>query len=313
MNFVHVPVMLVEAVTGLNIKRNGVYVDCTLGGAGHSEAILKQIGPHGRLIAFDQDPAAIAHAREKLASYRGRVDLVRANFKDLAVKLSQLNIKSVDGVLFDLGASSQQFDDPARGFSYMNNAPLDMRMNPEQETTARDIVNKLTVKELARIIKEYGEERWASRIAEFIHMERSHQAIETTGQLVEVIKKAIPARARRSGPHPAKRTFQALRMAVNGELEVLAGAVRSAVQVLGNGGRICVISFHSLEDRIIKDLFRELAAPCSCPKEFPVCVCGKKKVLNIITIKPMVPGPDELESNPRSRSARLRIAEKVLN
>jgi len=313
MHFDHVPVMLVEAITGLNLKRNGVYVDCTLGGAGHSEAILEQIGPRGRLVAFDQDPEAIAFARKKLAPYQGRVELVRANFKDLAVVLSQLNINFVDGVLFDLGASSYQFDNPARGFSYLNDAPLDMRMDPAQAVTARELVNKLPVKELARIIRDYGEERWASRIADFIHQERSHQTIETTGQLAEVIKKAIPARARRSGPHPAKRTFQALRIAVNGELEVLAGAVRSAVQVLGSGGRICVISFHSLEDRIIKELFRELASPCSCPKEFPVCACGKKKVLKIITTKPLVPGPAELKLNPRSRSAKLRIAEKLSN
>ncbi|OPY64014.1 MAG: Ribosomal RNA small subunit methyltransferase H [Pelotomaculum sp. PtaU1.Bin065] len=313
MNFAHVPVMLVEAVTGLSIKQNGIYVDCTLGGAGHSESILEQNGPRGRLIAFDQDPEAIAYARVKLAPYHGRVEFVQANFKELAVKLNQLNIDCVDGVLFDLGASSHQFDDPARGFSYLNNAPLDMRMNPEQEITARTLVNELSVKELAWLIKEYGEERWASRIAEFIQVERSRRPLETTGQLVEVIKKAIPARARRSGPHPAKRTFQALRIAVNNELEVLTEAVCSAIHVLGNEGRICVISFHSLEDRIIKDLFREHASPCSCPKELPVCVCGKKKVLNIITAKPLVPGPAELEFNPRSRSARLRIAEKVLN
>jgi len=313
MDFVHVPVMLAEVITGLNLKRNGIYVDCTLGGAGHSEAILEQIGPRGRLVAFDQDPEAIAFARKKLALYQDRVELVRANFKDLAVVLSRLNINHVDGVLFDLGASSYQFENPARGFSYLNDAPLDMRMDPAQAVTAREIVNKLPVKELARIIRDYGEERWASRIADFIHADRSHRVIETTGQLVEVIKRAIPARARRSGPHPAKRTFQALRIAVNGELEVLAGAVRSAVQVLSSGGRICVISFHSLEDRIIKDLFKELASPCTCPKEFPVCVCGKKKVLKIITPKPLTPGSAELKFNPRSRSARLRIAEKLSN
>lgn len=311
MDFVHVPVMLAEVVTGLKIKQNGVYVDCTLGGAGHSQAILELIGPGGKLVAFDQDPAAIAYAKEKLAPYLNRVELVQANFKDLAVKLAQLHINSVDGVLFDLGASSQQFDEPSRGFSYMHDAPLDMRMNPGQAVTAKELVNRLSVKELAGIIKDYGEERWASRIAEFIHAERSRQEIETTGKLVEVIKKAIPAGARRDGPHPAKRTFQALRIAVNDELAVLAAAVRSAAQVLAGGGRICVISFHSLEDRIIKNTFRELAAPCSCPKEFPVCVCGKEKVLHIITAKPLAPGTAEVHFNPRSRSARLRIAEKA--
>jgi len=311
MDFVHVPVMLDEVLAGLNLKPGGVYVDCTLGGAGHSEAILKRTGPDGRLIAIDQDPEAIAFAQKRLAPYRGRVELVQVNFTKLTEVLNQLNIKFVDGVLFDLGVSSYQLDNPVRGFSYLHDAPLDMRMDPGKKVTAGELVNKLPVKELARIIRNYGEERWASRIADFIGMEREHRAIETTGQLVEVIKKAVPARARRGGPHPAKRTFQALRIAVNGELEILAGAVRSAVQALRSGGRICVITFHSLEDRIIKDLFRELALPCLCPKDFPVCTCGRGKVLRIITAKPLVASASELEHNPRSRSAKLRIAEKI--
>lgn len=311
MNFVHVPVMLEETVTGLNLKPNGVYVDCTLGGAGHSEAILKKTGPRGRLIALDRDPEAIACAREKLAPYRERTELVQANFKDLADVLSRLGCGEVDGVLFDLGVSSYQFDNPARGFSYQYDAPLDMRMDPAQELTAAEIVNNWPVSELAKIIKNYGEEHWAARIADFIQTARSGQTIKTTGQLADIIKRAIPARARRSGPHPARRTFQALRIAVNGELEVLAGAVRAAVQVLSAGGRICVISFHSLEDRIVKEIFREFASPCVCPKDFPVCACGRKQVLRIITPKPLTPGPVELTRNPRSRSARLRIAEKL--
>ncbi|OPY57716.1 MAG: Ribosomal RNA small subunit methyltransferase H [Pelotomaculum sp. PtaU1.Bin035] len=311
MDFIHVPVMPVEVLAGLNLKQGGIYVDCTLGGAGHSEAILKQTNPDGRLVALDQDPEAIAFARRRLAPYQGRVDLVQANFTKLTKVLSHLNIKLVDGILFDLGVSSYQLDNPVRGFSYLRDAPLDMRMDPGQKVTAGELVNKLPVKELARIIRNFGEEGWATRIADFIRVEREHKAIETTGQLVEVIKKAIPARARRDGPHPARRTFQALRIAVNRELEILDEAVRSAVRVLKSGGRICVITFHSLEDRIIKDLFRELESPCSCPKEFPVCACGRKKELKIITSKPLAANAGELIRNPRSRSAKLRIAEKL--
>lgn len=309
--FEHRSVLLPEVITGLQLKKDGIYVDCTLGGAGHSTAILEQIGPRGRLIAFDQDPDAITCARERLAPYSENVALVWANFKDLALELRRLEIDAVDGILFDLGASSPQFDNPARGFSYLHDAPLDMRMNPEQMVTAKKLVNELTIEGLSELIKKYGEERWATRIAQFVHQERSREPIETTGRLVEVIKKAIPAQARRKGPHPAKRTFQALRIAVNGELEILNEALRSAVQLLSPGGRICVISFHSLEDRIVKGLFRELAKPCSCPKDFPVCICGCQKLLRVITAKPLTPGPDELRMNPRSRSAKLRIAEKV--
>jgi len=311
MDFVHVPVMLDEVLAGLNLRPGGIYVDCTLGGAGHSEAILRRTSPDGRLVALDQDPEAIAFAQRRLAPYRDRVELVQVNFVKLTEVLNQLNIKFVDGILFDLGVSSYQLDNPVRGFSYLHDAPLDMRMDPGKKITAGELVNKLPVKELARIIRNYGEERWASRIAEFIGVERERRTIETTGQLVEIIKRAVPARARRDGPHPARRTFQALRIAVNDELEILAGAIRSAVHALRSGGRICVITFHSLEDRIIKDLFRELALPCLCPKDFPVCICGREKVLKIITAKPLAASAGELEHNPRSRSARLRIAEKI--
>lgn len=311
MEFVHLPVMLHEVLRGLNPRPGGIYVDCTLGGAGHSEAILKQTGPGGRLVALDQDPAALAAANNRLAPFRGRINLVRANFAKLDEVLNRLGVKEVDGILFDLGVSSYQLDNPARGFSYQHDAPLDMRMDPEQVKTAGVLVNNLPVEELAKIIREYGEERWASRIADFIGEERKRRPIETTGGLVEVIKKAVPAGARREGPHPAKRTFQALRIAVNRELEILRDAVRSAIQFLRPGGRICVITFHSLEDRIIKDLFRQLASPCTCPREFPVCVCGAKKELRIVTAKPVVPSVSELEENPRARSAKLRIAEKV--
>lgn len=311
MEFIHHPVMPKEVLEGLNPRPGGIYVDCTLGGAGHSEAILNRTGPNGRLVALDQDPAALAAAVKRLAPFGGRVELIRANFANLAEVLNRLGIKEVDGILFDLGVSSYQLDNPARGFSYQYDVLLDMRMDPEQETTAGDLVNNLPVEELARIIKAYGEERWASRIAGFIGEERKRGPVETTGRLVEIIKKAVPAGARREGPHPAKRTFQALRIAVNKELEILNGAVRSAVQSLRPGGRICVLTFHSLEDRIIKELFRHLASPCSCPRAFPVCVCGGKKEIRIITTKPVVACTAELEENPRARSAKLRIAEKI--
>lgn len=289
-------------------------MDCTLGGAGHSEAILKNLNgmvPGGLLVALDQDPAAIEEAARRLAPDKDRVILVKANFAMLADVLNDLGINSIDGVLFDLGTSSYQLDNPARGFSYQHDATLDMRMDPEQPLTAKDLVNNLTELKLAKIIKDFGEERWAVRIASFICEERKQHPIETTGQLVEIIKKAIPAGARRQGPHPAKRTFQALRIAVNRELEILESAVLAAVQSLRPGGRICVIAFHSLEDRIIKDLYRRLASPCTCPREFPVCVCGGKKTLKIVSSRPVVPSRKELENNPRARSAKLRIAEKI--
>lgn len=311
MDFYHLPVLASEVIQGLKLKSGGVYVDCTLGGGGHSELILKGSGPDGRLVALDQDPEALSAAQKRLASYMSRVTFVRSNFSRLAEVLNDLNIMTVDGVLFDLGTSSYQLDNPARGFSYQHDAPLDMRMDPEREITAATLVNNMTAENLSEVIRKYGEERWASRIAEFICEERKRRPIETTGALVEVIKKAVPAGARREGPHPAKRTFQALRIAVNDELEILKSAVKKAVQVLAPGGRVCVITFHSLEDRIIKDLFRELAAPCTCPRDFPVCVCGGKKELEIITTKPVLPSPEELTVNPRARSAKLRIGEKV--
>lgn len=286
-------------------------MDCTLGGGGHSELILQRTEPDGHLVALDQDPEALSAAKKRLSSYEPRVIFVKSNFSRLAEVLEDLGIVIVDGVLFDLGTSSYQLDNPVRGFSYQHDAPLDMRMDPEREITAGMLVNNLTVEELTEVIKKYGEERWASRIAEFICEERKRSPIETTGALVEIIKKAIPAGARREGPHPAKRTFQALRIAVNDELEILEAAVKSAVHVLKPGGRVCVITFHSLEDRIIKDLFRELASPCTCPRDFPVCVCGGKKVLRVITTKPVLPSEDELKINPRARSAKLRTGERV--
>ena len=310
MEFAHIPVMLDQVIAGLNIRQDGIYVDCTLGGGGHSREILKRLGPKGRLLGFDQDPNAIDFARKSLVGYEDRLGIIQANFKDLVINLEKLEINSVHGILFDLGVSSHQFDDPERGFSYNHNAALDMRMDPNQKTTAGDLINNLPEKELARLIRDYGEERWAGRIAEFICRERIRRPITTTHSLVEVIKSAIPAAARRTGPHPAKRTFQALRVYLNSELEILESSVRDGVSVLEKGGRICVISFHSLEDRIIKSTFRSMSSPCTCPKDFPVCVCGREKLLRVITTKPLTPLSGELDLNPRSRSAKLRVGER---
>ncbi len=314
MEFIHNPVMPLEVLEGLRLTPGGIYVDCTLGGAGHSEAILNKtvdFRPAVLLIGLDQDPEALAAAANKLVKFLDRVKLVRANFAGLTEVLNSLEITHVDGIIFDLGVSSYQLDNPARGFSYQHNAPLDMRMDPEQEITAGYLVNNLPEHKLAKTIKDFGEERWAARIAQFIAEERKRIPIETTGQLVEIIKKAVPAGARRQGPHPARRTFQALRIAVNRELEILEQAVLSAVNALRPGGRICVITFHSLEDRIIKDLFRRLVSPCTCPRNFPVCVCGREKVLRLVNAKPVLASPSELELNPRARSAKLRVAERI--
>ena len=311
MDFYHVPIMLEEVMNGLNLKPTGIYVDCTLGGAGHSREILKRTSPSGKLIGLDQDPVALKAAGERLKEFGDRAAAVHANFSSLAKVLQQLNIPAVDGVLFDLGVSSPQLDNAERGFSYMHNAPLDMRMDPENPHTAKQLVNELSEEELAKIIIEYGEERWAKRIANFIIQARRIKPIETTFELVEIIKKAIPAPARRKGPHPAKRTFQALRIAVNNELNIIADALTAAVDVLKPHGRLAVITFHSLEDRIAKDTFNHLAKGCICPKELPVCQCNKKQEIKIITRKPITPSNEELEQNPRSRSAKLRIVEKM--
>ena len=309
MKFEHKPVMLEEVLAGLKIKPEGIYVDCTLGGAGHSHEIAQRLET-GLLIGLDQDPEALAAASERLAKYGSRVKTVRSNFAQITGALQSLKIESVDGILYDLGVSSYQLDNPLRGFSYMQDAPLDMRMNPQGGQTAKDLVNSLSQSKLAEIIKNYGEERWASRIAEFIVEERKVSDICTTGQLVQIIKKAIPAGARREGPHPAKRTFQALRIAVNRELEILQAALQDGIKYLKTGGRICVITFHSLEDRIVKEVFKESAKSCICPPKLPICQCGKQKEVKIITTRPLVPSEAELEDNPRARSAKLRIAER---
>ncbi|KGG80561.1 16S rRNA methyltransferase [Caloranaerobacter azorensis H53214] len=310
MDFKHVSVLLNEVIEGLNIRENGIYVDGTIGGAGHSKEIVKRL-KNGRLIGIDQDMNAIRKAEEELKHYIDKVTLVHDNFSNISNILNRLNIDVIDGVLLDLGVSSHQLDVAERGFSYKKDAFLDMRMDRSSDFSAWDVVNKYSEDELAKIIREYGEERWASRIAKFIVEYRKNNAIDTTGQLVDIIKKAIPKGARKDGPHPAKRTFQAIRIEVNNELGILKQTIEDIVKILNKGGRICIITFHSLEDRIVKETFKQLSLDCVCPPELPVCVCNKKRELKIITKKPILPSNEELSKNPRARSAKLRIAEKV--
>lgn len=310
MEFRHISVLRDECIEGLKIRPDGIYVDGTLGGAGHAAEVLKRLGPDGRLIGIDQDEVAVANGQEKLGMF-SNVTIVRDNFRNFAAIMETLGIQTVDGVLLDLGVSSKQLDDGERGFSYMQDAPLDMRMDRRNPRTAAEIVNQYSQEELRKIIQDFGEERWSSRIASFIVQEREKKPIRTTGDLVRIIKEAVPKGARQDGPHPAKRTFQALRIEVNQELSILEGAIRDMAERLSPGGRICILTFHSLEDRIVKQTFRSLENPCTCPKDFPVCVCGKKQVLRVITRKPILPGVEEVKENPRSRSAKLRIAERV--
>ena len=309
MGYEHKPVLLKESIEGLNIKEDVIYVDCTLGGGGHTEEILKRAGK-GKVIGIDQDDYAIERALEKLSTYHNFIP-VRNNFSKLDQILDELNIEKINGIIFDLGVSSFQLDIPERGFSYNYDMPLDMRMDNSQTITARHIVNGYEENELTRILWEYGEEKWAARIAKFIVEEREREFIETTGQLVSIIKKAIPKQARQDGSHPAKKTFQAIRIEVNRELEILENAVRSAIGRLEKKGRICVITFHSLEDRIIKNTFAELNKDCICPPEFPKCMCDHKRKLKLITKKPITPSEEELKENRRAHSAKLRIGERV--
>lgn len=308
--FQHTSVLLTESIEALITEPDGIYIDCTLGGAGHSRRIAAKLNKAGWLIGIDQDPAAIAAAKERLADAACRVSLVRNNFSNLNEILADLQVTQINGILFDLGVSSHQLDVPERGFSYMQDAPLDMRMNPEAKLSALDVVNKYSEKQLGQLIAVYGEERWAKRIAGFIVKEREIKPIQTTYELVDVIKKAIPAAARREGPHPAKRTFQAIRIEVNNELGILKNTFESAIEKLKPGGRICIITFHSLEDRIAKQTMQAAARGCICPKEIPVCVCNHKPKVKLIS-KPVSPSEDELITNPRARSAKLRVAEKV--
>ena len=294
----------------MNIRPDGIYVDGTMGGGGHSLEIAKRLTT-GRLICIDQDPTAHEAAGKRLAEYKDRITFVRDNFGNIADILDSLGIEKIDGMLLDIGVSSHQLDEAERGFSYQQDAPLDMRMNPDRPFSAYDVVNGYDEDELDRVIFTYGEERWARRIAQFIVKERENKPIETTGELVDIIKKAVPKGARKDGPHPAKRTFQAIRIEVNGELEVLQRAIDDVAARLAVGGRLCIITFHSLEDRIVKEAFRKQENPCICPPQFPVCVCGKKPLGRVITRKPILPSKEELEENPRSRSAKLRVLEGV--
>ena len=308
--FHHVSVLLDECIEGLNIRPNGIYVDGTLGGAGHSGQIAKRLTT-GRLIGIDRDTLALQVAGERLAPYKDNVTLVHSNFCEMAQVLKDLEIPGVDGILLDLGVSSPQLDDGARGFSYMHDAPLDMRMDRTAGLTARDVVNGWSYEELRRILFEYGEERYAPVIAKHIVREREIAPIETTLELVDVIRSAMPAVALREKQHPAKRSFQAIRIAVNGELDELEPMMEAAADRLNPGGRLAVISFHSLEDRIIKKAMQRLATGCTCPPEFPVCVCGKQPKMKLVHRKPVVSTAAELEYNPRARSAKLRVAEKL--
>ncbi|MEG0249958.1 MAG: 16S rRNA (cytosine(1402)-N(4))-methyltransferase RsmH [Peptostreptococcus sp.] len=310
MEFNHVSVLLNECIENLNIKPDGIYVDCTMGGAGHSKEIAKKLSDDGRLICFDQDINAINVAKERLAEFGERVILVHSNFENIKNEIKALGIDKIDGVLADLGVSSHQLDEASRGFSYMNDAPLDMRMDNRCENSAWDIVNDYSEDQLHKIITEYGEENWSKRIAKFIVEERKEKTIDTTYDLVEIIKKAIPKKARMNGPHPAKRTFQAIRIEVNNELGVIKNMIEDAVSIMNPGGRVCIITFHSLEDRIVKNEYKYLAQDCICPPEMPFCQCDKKSEVKIITRKPILPSEEEVNANPRSRSAKLRVAEK---
>lgn len=315
--FQHITVLKDEAIQGLNINPNGIYVDCTLGGAGHSEMIAAQLSSNGLLIGLDQDETAINHAREKLSTYGERVVLVRRNFRHLEQVLTELELQhdkdhpEVNGILFDLGVSSPQLDQVERGFSYHEDALLDMRMDQSAKQTAATIVNTCSEQEIRRILFEFGEEKFARQIARRIVQARKTQPIETTGELVELIKEAIPAAARRTGPHPARRSFQAIRIAVNDELNALQEALLQSINCLAPGGRLAVITFHSLEDRICKHFFAKFVERCTCPSDFPQCVCGNEAKIKIINRKPIVPSDEELASNVRARSAKLRIVEKL--
>lgn len=311
MEFNHVSVLLKETVDNLIWKDSGIYVDGTLGGGGHAEEILKRLGSDGKLIGIDRDEEALKAASLRLSRFKEKLTLVHSNFSSIKNVLQEIGVGKIDGMMMDLGVSSPQLDNPERGFSYMNDAPLDMRMDKDSPLTAGEIVNHYTEDELRIIIQEYGEEKWASRIAAFIVRARESKPISSTFELVEIIKNAIPASARREGPHPAKRTFQAIRIAVNRELDEIENAIPHIVDILNPGGRLCIITFHSLEDRIVKESFRRMANPCTCPPELPVCVCNKKPEIRIVTRKPIIPCSNEVEQNPRSRSAKLRVAEKL--
>jgi len=307
--FYHKPVLLAECLEYLNIRPDGVYVDCTLGGGGHALEICRRLTT-GRLIGTDADADALAHAGQALRGFAGKITLIHENFSNIDAIFGKINIDKADGFLADLGVSSHQLDDAARGFSYMQDAPLDMRLDQSRGFTAYDVVNGYGADQLARVIRDYGEERWAARIAEFIADERRERPIKTTLELVSVIKKAVPKAARKDGPHPAKRAFQAIRIEVNNELGILESSIRKMCGLLNPGGRLCVITFHSLEDRLVKNTFRSLEHPCECPPGLP-CVCGKQPAAEVLTRKAVKPSEAETAENPRARSAKLRAVRRL--
>ena len=310
MEFNHVSVLLNETIEGLNIKPDGIYADGTLGGAGHSYQIASKLNGLGRLIGFDQDEDAITASTERLKEFKN-VTIVRSNYRNMKEELNNRGINKVDGILLDLGVSSYQLDTVSRGFTYKEAAPLDMRMDNRNEVTARDIVNNYSQGDLFRIIRDYGEDKFAANIAKHIVMNREIKPIETTTELAEIVKAAIPMKFRKQGGHPAKQTFQAIRIELNSELSVLKESLMDMIDLLNPNGRICIITFHSLEDRIVKNIFKEAEDPCTCPKNFPTCVCGKKSKGKVITRKPILPSEEELKLNSRSKSAKLRIFEKI--
>ena len=305
--FKHIPIMLEEVIEGLDIKPDGIYVDGTLGGGGHSYEIAKRLVSGGRLIGIDQDEAAIKAAGARLSGFGDKVTIVRSNYAQMVSVLQSLGIEQVDGILLDLGVSSHQLDNAERGFSYMEDAPLDMRMDRRQEKTARDIVNYYSQAELTHIIRDYGEDKFAAKIAAKIIGFRENKPVETTGELAEIIKSAIPVKYRLTGGHPAKRTFQAIRIELNRELGVLEESIEGMLDILSDGGRMAVITFHSLEDRIVKSAFKKAESPCTCPPDFPICVCGKKSKGFVTSRKPLIPSDEETERNPRAKSSKLRI------
>lgn len=310
MEFNHTSVLFSETIKNLKIVQDGIYVDATLGGGGHAGGICEKLSQKGILIGIDRDRDALKAAGRNLENYKCKKHLVQSNFENIIEVLHDLDIPEINGALLDLGVSSFQLDNPGRGFSYMQNSALDMRMNASDGLTAYQVVNEYSQDNLTEIIRRYGEERWASRISDFIVKERKKKSISTTFELVDIIKAAIPASARREGPHPAKRTFQAIRIEVNDELGQLERSIDRFIDVLASGGRLCIITFHSLEDRIVKETFQRRLNPCTCPKNFPVCVCGKKSDVRKVISKPILPGEKELTDNPRARSAKLRVIEK---
>lgn len=310
MEFSHKSVLLGETIEGLQIKPDGIYVDGTLGGGGHSYEICKRLSDKGRLIGIDQDAAAIEAATERLREFKDRVTIIRSNYCEMKKQLNNIGVTSVDGIILDLGVSSYQLDTADRGFTYREDAPLDMRMDQRQMRTAKDIVNEYSERELYGIIRDYGEDKFAKNIAKHIVRAREEKPLETTGELINVIKAAIPMKVRAVGGHPAKRTFQAIRIELNNELGVLTDSLDTMIDLLNPEGRLCIITFHSLEDRIVKNSFRKNENPCTCPREFPVCVCGNHSKGRVITRKPILPGEEELAENKRSKSAKLRIFER---